>query len=149
MKYLNFFGVAALAILCGFQWQLNSRVSLEAQQLDKTRLEQAAKIDEQDRIIKSDTADLDDLRMRLSLSESALTEADRKVAVDEAELKQLKAALDKWMAAVAERDQALKQAGGVIQKLANERNDAILKFNDLAGKYNAVVKQLNDAGGGN
>jgi chromosome segregation ATPase len=148
MKYLNFFGVVATAILCAFQWQLNSRVSLEAQQLDKTRLQQAATIDEQDRTIKSNAADLDDLRMRLSLSETALSEADRKVATDEAELKQLKAALDKWMAAVAERDRALKEVGMDIQKLANERNDAILKFNDLAGKYNAVVKQLNDAQAG-
>ena len=52
------------------------------------------------------------------------------------------------MAAVAQRDQALKQASSEFQKVANERNDAILKFNDLAGKYNAVVKQLNDAQGG-
>jgi chromosome segregation ATPase len=148
MKYLNFVGVIALAILCSFQWQTNSRLNLETQSLEKTKLEQAATIDQQDRTIKNDAADLDDLRMRLSLSETALAEADQKVATDEAELKQLKAALDKWVAAVAQRDQALKQAGSEIQKVANERNDAILKFNDLAGKYNAVVKQLNDAQGG-
>ena len=72
MKYLNFLGVVAVAILCGFQWQTNSRLNLEAQSLEKTKLEQAAKIDEQDRTIKNDAADLDDLRMRLSLSETAL-----------------------------------------------------------------------------
>jgi chromosome segregation ATPase len=148
MKYLNFVGVVALAVLCSFQWQTNSRLHLEAQSLEKTKLEQAAKIDEQDHTIKNDATDLDDLRLRLSLSETALAEADQKVASDEAELKQFKAALDKWVAAVAQRDQALKQAGSEIQKVANERNDAILKFNDLAGKYNAVVKQLNDAQGG-
>jgi chromosome segregation ATPase len=141
MNYLNFVGVIALAILCSFQWQTNSRLNLEAQSLQKTTLEQAAKIDEQDRTIKNDAADLDDLRSRLSLAESALAD-------DEASLKQLKAALDKWIAAVAQRDQALKQAGAQIQKLANERNDAILKFNDLAGKYNVVVKQLNDSQNG-
>jgi uncharacterized coiled-coil DUF342 family protein len=141
MNYLNFAGVIALAVLCSFQWQINSRVNLEAQSLQKTTLEQAAKIDEQDRTIKNDAADLDDLRNRLSLSESALAD-------DEVTIKQLKAALDKWIAAVAQRDQALKLAGVQIQKLANERNDAILKFNDLAGKYNAVVKQLNDSGDG-
>jgi uncharacterized coiled-coil DUF342 family protein len=141
MNYLNFAGVVALAVLCGFQWQTNSRVNLEAQSLQKTTLEQAAKIDEQTRTIKNDAADLDDLRGRLSLSESALAD-------DEATIKQLKNAMDKWIAAVAQRDQALKQAGGQIQKLAAERNEAILKFNDLAGKYNAVVKQLNDSGDG-
>lgn len=139
MNYLNFTGVVALAVLCGFQWQTNSRVNLEAQSLQKTTLEQAAKIDEQTRTIKNDAADLDDLRGRLSLSESALAD-------DEATIKQLKAAMDKWIAAVAQRDQALKQAGGQIQKLATERNEAILKFNDLAGKFNAIVKQLNDSG---
>jgi chromosome segregation ATPase len=141
MNYLNFAGVVALAVLCGFQWQTNSRLNLEAQSLQKTTLEQAAKIDEQTRTIKNDAADLDDLRGRLSLSESALAD-------DEATIKQLKAAMDKWIAAVAQRDLALKQAGGQMQKLAAERNEAILKFNDLAGKYNAVVKQLNDSGDG-
>jgi chromosome segregation ATPase len=141
MNYLNFAGVIALAVLCSFQWQTNSRVNLEAQSLQKTTLEQAGKIDEQTRTIKNDAADLDDLRGRLSLSESALAD-------DEATIKQLKAAMDKWIAAVAQRDLALKQASGQIQKLATERNEAILKFNDLAGKYNAIVKQLNDSGDG-
>jgi uncharacterized coiled-coil DUF342 family protein len=141
MNYLNFAGVVALAVLCSFQWQTNSRINLEAQSLQKTTLEQAAKIDEQTRTIKNDAADLDDLRGRLSLSESALAD-------DEATIKQLKTAMDKWIAAVAQRDLALKQAGGQIQKLATERNEAILKFNDLAGKYNAIVKQLNDSGDG-
>jgi len=134
MNYLNFAGVIALAVLCSFQWQTNSRINLEAQSLQKTTLEQAGKIDEQTRTIKNDAADLDDLRGRLSLSESALAD-------DEATIKQLKAAMDKWIAAVAQRDLALKQASGQIQKLATERNEAILKFNDLAGKYNAVVKK--------
>jgi chromosome segregation ATPase len=146
MKYFNFIGVVAMAILCGFQWQTNSQLNLEAQALDKTRLQQAATIDQQNRTIKNDSTDLDDLRRRLSLAESALTEAQQKVADDQAEIKQLKTALNKWAAAVAERDHALKLAGDQIQKLANERNDAILKFNDLAGKYNLVVKQLNDSG---
>jgi len=141
MNYLNFAGVVALAVLCSFQWQTNSRINLEAQSLQKTTLEQAGKIDEQTRTIKNDAADLDDLRGRLSLSESALAD-------DEATIKQLKAAMDKWIAAVAQRDLALKQASGQIQKLATERNEAILKFNDLAGKYNAIVKQLNDSGDG-
>jgi hypothetical protein len=43
------------------------------------------------------------------------------------------------MAAVAARDAALKQAGDQIRRLSSERNDAVQKFNDLAGKYNALV----------
>ncbi len=148
MKYFNFVGVVAMAILCGFQWQIDTRLNLEAQALGKTRLQQAATIDQQDRTIKNDAADMDDLRSRLSLAESALAEAQQKIADDQAQIKQLKIALDKWIAAVAQRDQALKQAGEQIQKLATERNDAILKFNDLAGKYTALVKQFNDAQSG-
>ncbi len=58
---------------------------------------------------------------------------------------QLKAALEQWVAAVAQRDDVIKQAGQQIQKLAGRRNDAMIKFNDLAGKYNGLVKQIEAA----
>jgi chromosome segregation ATPase len=137
----NFSGVAVLCMLCCAQWNANSRLEDNVERLDQTRIEQSAKIAEQDRTLKDDAADLEDLRQRLSMSESELkttmVERDRFAAED----KQLKAALDKWIAAVKERDAAIKQAGDLIQKLATERNDAIAKFNDLADKYNALVKQ--------
>jgi len=142
---LNFLGVAVLSVLSAAQWQTNSRLETTAEQLNKTRIEQAATIAEQQKTLKVNATDLDDLRQRLSLSESdlktTLTERDRFAA----EAKALKAALDKWLAAVKERDAALKQAGDLVQKLASERNDAIAKFNDLADKYNALVKQLQNA----
>jgi hypothetical protein len=53
----------------------------------------------------------------------------------------LKADLDKWVAAVKQRDDLIRQAGTEIQGLAKQRNDAIAQFNDLAMKYNALVKQ--------
>jgi uncharacterized coiled-coil DUF342 family protein len=58
-----------------------------------------------------------------------------------AENAQLKTDLDKWVAAVKQRDELIKQAGAEIQNLAKQRNDAIAQFNDLASKYNALVKQ--------
>jgi len=79
------------------------------------------------------------LRQRLSMSESELKDAVAERDRFAAEGKQLKSALDKWMAAVAARDAALKQAGDQIRRLSSERNDAVQKFNDLAGKYNALV----------
>jgi septal ring factor EnvC (AmiA/AmiB activator) len=123
----NCLGVGVLAVLCAVQWQANSRLENNVEQLDKTRIEQSAKIAEQERTLKDDAADLEDLRQRLSMSESELKKAV-------AEAGRLKTALDKWKA-------ALKQAGEQIQKLAGERNEAIQKFNDLADKYNALVKQ--------
>jgi hypothetical protein len=32
-----------------------------------------------------------------------------------------------------------------VRQLAADRNDAVRKFNELAEKYNAVVKDLNEA----
>ncbi len=130
----NCIGVGVLAMLCAVQWQANSRLEKDVEQLDKTRIEQTEKIAEQDRTLKDDGADLEDLRQRMSMSQSQL----RKTLVEGT---QLKKSLDQWMAAVKQRDAALKQAGEQIQKLAAERNDAIQKYNDLVDKYNALVKQ--------
>ena len=142
---VNSLGVAILCVMSAAQWQTDSRLQNTVEQLDKTRVEQSSKIAEQERTLKDDAADLEDLRQRLSMSESelktTLVERDRFAA----EAKILKTALDKWVAAVKQRDAALIQAGELIQKLSAERNDAIAKFNDLADKYNAAVKELNDA----
>ena len=128
LSIFNCLGVGVLAVLCAVQWKANSRLENNVEQLDKTRIEQSAKIAQQESTLKDDAADLEDLRQRLSMSESEL-----KTAVTQAG--QLKTALDKWKA-------ALKQAGEQIQKLAGERNEAIQKFNDLADKYNSLVKQM-------
>jgi chromosome segregation ATPase len=135
----NFLGVGVLCVLCAVQWRTNSRLENNVRQLDETRIEQSEKISGQEMTLKEDAGDLSDLRQRLSMSESELNNAVAERDRFAAEGKQLKAALDKWMAAVAARDAALRQAGDQIQKLSSERNDAVLKFNDLAGKYNALV----------
>jgi chromosome segregation ATPase len=135
LSIFNCLGVGVLAVLCAIQWRANSRLENNVEQLDKTRIEQSAKIAEQEITLKDDAADLEDLRQRLSMSESELQKAV-------AEGTRLKATLSEWMAAVHQRDAALKQAGQQIQKLAGERNEAIQKFNDLADKYNALVKQM-------
>jgi len=54
----NCLGVAVLAVLCAIQWQANSRLENNVEQLDKTRIEQSAKIAEQERTLKDDAADL-------------------------------------------------------------------------------------------
>jgi septal ring factor EnvC (AmiA/AmiB activator) len=144
----NFLGVAVLVVLCAAQWQTNSRLEYNVEQLDKTRSEQSAKIADQEKTLKDDAADLEDLRQRLSMSESelksAIADRDRLAAED----KLLKMAINKWMDAVKQRDATIKQASELIQKLAGERNDAIAKFNALADKYNAIAKQLQDTQGG-
>jgi septal ring factor EnvC (AmiA/AmiB activator) len=132
IEYLNLFGIIALAVLCAAQWQTNGQLNHDVERLDQMRIEQTAKIAEQDATLKQTSSDLDDSRQRLSISESALKDAEVKLAVAAAERDQLKANLAKWTAALAARDDA-------IRKLSAERNDAIQKFNDLANKYNALV----------
>ena len=134
MTCVNFVGVFVLAVLLSVQWKANSRLEAENVRLDQMRIEQSAKIADQENTLKQNAADLDDFRQRLSVSESSLKSA----IVDRDRLgrlvDQLKTSLDQRKAAVTARDAA-------IQKLATERNDAIAKFNDLADKYNALVKQ--------
>jgi septal ring-binding cell division protein DamX len=147
MTGFNFLGIFLVAILCIVQWSANSRLSHDVDQLDQTRVEQEGKLADQDQALKQDAADLDEFRHRLSLSETDLKQTIVKLTAATTqrdtlivENKQIKSAMDQWIAAVNQRDAALKQAGDVIQKLAIQRNDAIQKFNDLADKYNNLVK---------
>ena len=153
LSYFNFVGVAALAVLCAVQWQANSRLDQHAKTLDATRQEQAEKLAEQDKTLKANAADLDDLHQRLSKSEGALNDVQTRLKTMTAERdelaarqEELKGALIKWEAAVSGRDQALKQAGEQLQKLSADRNEAVNKFNDLVAKYNQAVKELNARG---
>jgi len=155
----NLLGVIALAALCAVQWRNNGRINLQLIDLEKTRIAQSTKIAEQEKAIKGYVADLDDFRERLTRSEAALDKMETKLntTIKErnqltaqrdqlvAERDELKTTLDKWVAAVAERDKVLKQAGDEVQTLLQQRNDAIARFNDLVGKYNALVKDLDAA----
>ncbi len=150
IAYFNLLGVLVLAALCAVQWQANRRLNLQVIDLERTRQQQVQKMTEQDRTIKGYASDLDEFRRRLEQSDSALKEAETKVATLGMERDQLlaerdrnKIVLEKWMAAVMERDEAIKKGNDEILKLAQARNDAVAKFNDLATKYNAVVKELN------
>ena len=53
--------------------------------------------------------------------------------------------LQKWIDAVKQRDDALKKEGDAVVTASKERDDAVVKFNDLAGRYNDVVKALTAA----
>jgi chromosome segregation ATPase len=153
LQIFNFLGIAALAVLCSTQWRTNRTLNLDIIDREKMRLQQVAKIEEQSKAIKGYTADLDDFRQRLTLSETALKESQEKfrdLAADRDKLiverDQLKTSLDKYIAAVAERGAALKRASEQIQMLSADRNDAVAKFNDLAAQYNALVDELKKAG---
>jgi chromosome segregation ATPase len=158
MQIVNCLGVLALAVLCGTQWRVNGDLNRQVSALERTRIDLTAQVAQRDQRIREDAADLDDFRNRLTMAEGQLLDLQRKVNVLSAQCDrltadrklllaqrdQLLAALETWKAAVAARDAALKSAGDELKKVVAERDQAVGQFNDLADKYNAVVKQLND-----
>jgi chromosome segregation ATPase len=152
MKYLNLLGVIGLAALCVAQGRQDQLLNLRAGGLDRTCAEQAEAIRKKDLTLKGNEADLGELHGRLERAGAAIEESEAKLAKATENVSQLtaerdglKAAVENWTAAVAERDKALKDAGQRITSTATERNEAIEKFNDLATKYNGMVKELADA----
>lgn len=150
LQYINLAGVLVLAAVCAGQWQINRKVNLEANRLEKIRIEQEQRLDERDKTIKGNMADLDAFRDQIQTLSKSLKESETKsaqlegkLAQADADREQLKENLAKWTEAVRLRDEELVKAREQIQTLANDRNSAVEKFNELAEKYNGVVQDLN------
>jgi chromosome segregation ATPase len=153
LQIVNFAGVVILAAVCVGQWKINRNVNLEANRLEKTRIEQQQRIEEQDKTIKGCMADLDTFREQIqtlsrSLKETEVkaAELEMKLARTEADREQLKENVARWAEAVQLRDEELTRAREQIEKLAEDRNGAVEKFNELAEKYNSTVQDLNQRG---
>ena len=147
LKYLNLFGVFALAALCSVQWQRDRRLNLEIRRLDQMRQQQAAKIDEQATTLKGLNEDLGQLKTSLASERSLRSELEQKVTPLEnaneqlvQERDQLKAAITNWANAVAVRDEHMKEANVRIEQLAAELNASIGKYNELVTNHNAAVR---------
>jgi len=151
LQYVNLFGVLALAALCVFQWRMNRRLNLERNGLEFNCLLQEDNLEEQAKKLRGTTEDLENFREQLTRANLNLKEQTEKSAGNEAKIEnltlerdELKKNLGKWTNAVAERDARLKEGNAQIQKLANDLNASVLKYNQLATNYNAVVKELNE-----
>ena len=151
LQYCNLAGVLVLMILCALQWRVNRQANLAVSALEKTRLEQAAELEDQNKRIKGYAADLDGFREQLARASSALKETETKLGTAErqalqlgAERDQLRMSVTNWAAAVRARDEQLKGANDHLRKLADDRDEAVVRFNELAERYNAVVKDFND-----
>jgi chromosome segregation ATPase len=151
LPWVNLFGVLAVAGLCIFQWQNNRQLNLDLNQLEKIRLDQAAKIAQQEQDIHGLETDLAHFKEDLTKTQGELSDTRKKLHVAErdvqqltAERDQLKASISNWIAAVEVRDKRLVEANAKINELADAANAAIKKFNDLATNYNNVVKELNE-----
>ena len=151
VAYINLVGVCALASLCVAQWQHDRRLNLQINGLEKTRLEQAGKLTEQERSLRGVNADLAQFKEQFSKAQSELSASLQNLRAAERltnqftlERQQLKSSVTNWANAVAARDQRLKEANAEISRLANELNASIRKYNELASNYNGVVKDLNE-----
>jgi chromosome segregation ATPase len=150
LKYVNLFGVLALAVLCIAQWQRDRRLNLEIRRLDQVRLQQAARIDDQANTLKGLNEDLGQLKTSLANEQSLRSQAEQELgSVEEAnaqltaERDQLKAAITNWANAVALRDERMKEANTRIEQLAADLNASIRKYNELVTNHNAAVKAPN------
>lgn len=151
LQYFNALGVFLLVLLCVSQWRTNRNLNLEVNRLEKLRLEQLGKSQEQIQEIQGCRGDLEAFREQLKQVHADLVGTRVKLKSSEtesaqlaAERDQLKQSVTNWVQAVAVRDSRLKEATDHIQKLAEERNEAVTKFNEIAEKYNGVVNDLNN-----
>jgi chromosome segregation ATPase len=149
LKYLNLFGVLALAGLCLCQWVRDRRLNLELKRLDQVRWEQSAKIDDQANQLKGLSEDLGQLKSSLANERALRTQEEQKLEATESTNAQLildrdhlNTAISNWANAVALRDERMKEANARIQQLADDLNASIRKYNELVTNYNAAVKSL-------
>lgn len=149
LQWFNLAGVLALALLCVLQWRMNRQLNLDLNAAEKTRQKQATRLDDQEKWLKGGASDLDGFREQLTRAATSLKETEAKLAALDRQVKQLtnerdqlKTSVTNWAAAVAARDVQLTKAGADLQKLAADRNAAVLKFNEVATKQNELVKEL-------
>jgi septal ring factor EnvC (AmiA/AmiB activator) len=108
-------------------------------------------LSEQEQLIQGLNQDLAQFKEQLTKAQTESNETRQKLRGTESEVhqltaerNQLKTSITNWVAAVAARDDRLKEANSEIRRLADELNVSIIKFNNLATNYNAVVKDLNE-----
>jgi uncharacterized coiled-coil DUF342 family protein len=149
LHYFNFAGILALAILCAFQWQANRTANLEVIRLEKIGLQQASNLAEKEKTLKGSASDLESFRQQLAQTHAELKDLEPKLATATHENLQLvserdalKKSLTNWVSAVSARDERLRSANLQFEQLSADRNQTVSKFNELAEKYNSVVKDL-------
>lgn len=148
---LNLAGVAALAVLCIFQWRANRALNLDVNALQRSSQDQVRKISEQGKNIAGLSADLENFRGQLTRAHAELRDASAKLQTSEhetaqltAERDQLKGSILNWTAAVQVRDERISEANNRIREVGERLKDGAEKYNGLATRYNDLVKQMDE-----
>lgn len=147
----NLIGVLGLGVLCVAQWRMDRQLNAEINRLEAIRLEQGAKLDEKDKSIRGQVADLDSLREHITRITSDLRETQGRLRLAEHEVgqltserEQLREGVKKWAAAVEARDEQARAGNERIQELAERLNETVRRFNELATNYNTTVQVLDE-----
>lgn len=148
LGWINLTGVLLLAGLCVAQWNHNRRLNREVIDLTKVRLAQAESLTERDQALTRTQADLERFREQLMVSSTLASDAREKVAKLELEVPRLTVERDRlqesvtqWSAAVTVRDSRLAEAQEQILKLAQERNEVVERYNELAARNQTPTAQ--------
>ena len=151
LQCLNLCGVILLTVLCVFQWRKDRNLNLDLIRAEKTRLDQAAQLAQEENELKGVKEDLAQLKESLTLEQQTRAKAANDLKNSERtnhqltlERDQLKTSVTDWAAAVRARDERLKEANVHINQLAADLNVSILKFNELATNYNASIHKYDE-----
>lgn len=152
LSYFNLAGVAALAVLCAVQWNVNRRLHLALFASEKTRFNEEERIAALEQTGRGMSNDLSQFKRQIvsehELGQERLDHVEGLERTNAALLMQrteLMESVTNWARAVHDRDDLVKEANERIRSLSSELNNAILKFNRLATNYDQVVEELNQA----
>jgi chromosome segregation ATPase len=152
LPLLNLVGVLCLVVLSAFQWGAHRRTQGEATHAEAERVLLSAKFQEQARAMTGLASDLEGFREQYRAASQLARECelktrdrDREMARLTLDCAQLRESLTNWMAAVAIRDDRLSELTAQVQSVALARNEAVERFNALAGQYNTLVQALDEA----
>ncbi|MDR2512784.1 MAG: hypothetical protein LBD01_03175 [Puniceicoccales bacterium] len=150
LSALNLTGVLVLAVFCALQWQREAANTREINALLKTKHDNEITIRE----LRGTTASLErdlaqfkqhyaDTSAELEKCEASLRDAKRDNARLTQDCEQLKDNIKVWEAAVKERDQRIVEAISRLKEFSEQLQASIIRYNDLATKYNALVAREN------
>jgi chromosome segregation ATPase len=150
LPWVNLAGVALLAALCTWQWMGHRRLELDRARLEGLRTRQEAQLEELTRQGVTQQADLEFFRqsvtwasLRSRTQEVQISTLERDLDLLRAERDGSKSSLSNWVSAVQERDERLEQAAAQLHRVVGERDALALRLNELAGRQNGLVEELN------
>ena len=141
MTAINLTGVFALGVLCLLQWGQIGRLQSDAVAAARKADDQSAALSKEKQARDRAESDLADVRDRLAASQAAVDAYRTRAVTAERNAATLAATIEQYRNAVAKRDAVLAEQEQAVEKLVADRDQARAQYNQLATKYNDLVKQ--------